>query len=57
MVTQLLNGDWEFRSPDSEKWLPAVVPGCNFLALINSGIIPDPFIGEIEFIYETNQSR
>jgi hypothetical protein len=24
MVTQLLYGDWEFRSSDTENWLPAV---------------------------------
>lgn len=40
-----LNGDWLFKQSDKQDWLPAVVPGCNFLDLMANGLIKDPFIG------------
>lgn len=40
-----LNGDWLFKQSDKQQWLPAVVPGCNFLDLMANGLIKDPFIG------------
>lgn len=39
-----LNGDWRFREAGGE-WKPAKVPGCNYLDLISSGAIDDPFYG------------
>lgn len=44
-MTKTLNGDWLFKQCDEEKWLGATVPGCNFLDLMDNGIIEDPFIG------------
>ncbi len=43
-----LNGKWEFSEAKTLRWLPAEVPGCNFLDLIENGIIDDPFIGTNE---------
>ncbi len=40
-----LNGEWKFRKVADNKWLDAVVPGCNYLDLMNNGILKDPFIG------------
>lgn len=40
-----LNGNWLFREKGKDEWLPAVVPGCNFLDLMRNNIIPDPFYG------------
>ncbi len=40
-----LNGEWLFREKGTEKFLPATVPGCNFLDLMANKIIPDPFDG------------
>ena len=39
---------WEFRHVDSVRWLPATVPGCTHLDLLNNGMIPDPFFGDNE---------
>lgn len=39
-----LNGKWQFHALDSNEWKSAVVPGCNFLDLMASNDIPDPFI-------------
>lgn len=43
-----LNGEWRFRQLDSDNWLDAKVPGCNFLDLMDNKIIPDPFYGDNE---------
>ncbi len=40
-----LNGEWLFREKGTEEFLPATVPGCNFLDLMANGKIPDPFDG------------
>lgn len=40
-----LNGKWMFRQTSGEKWMDAKVPGCNYLDLMNNGVIPDPFVG------------
>ena len=40
-----LTGDWRFRRADQGDWMPAKVPGCNFLDLMAAGKIPDPFVG------------
>ncbi len=40
-----LNGAWKFRDVSNEKWLNATVPGCNYLDLMNEGVLDDPFIG------------
>ncbi len=44
-MKRILNGGWQFRKADTDEWKPATVPGCNYLDLINSGDIPDPFYG------------
>lgn len=40
-----LNGKWSFRKVGDGEWSNALVPGCNFLDLMNSNRIPDPFVG------------
>ena len=40
-----LNGSWKFRDVSESKWLDATVPGCNYLDLMNAGVLADPFIG------------
>lgn len=39
-----LNGKWMFKATDDTKWMNATVPGCNFLDLMDNGIIEDPFL-------------
>jgi beta-mannosidase len=48
MTIQSLSGAWEFRQSDSDKWLPAQVPGGVHSDLMNLGVIPDPFIADNE---------
>ena len=43
-----LTGEWRFRATDEEKNWPAVVPGCQFLDLLRTGQIEDPFVGVAE---------
>ena len=40
-----LTGDWQFRRADENRWMPAKVPGCNFLDLMAAGHLQDPFVG------------
>ena len=40
-----LNGSWKFRDASENKWLDATVPGCNYLDLMNAGVLADPFVG------------
>lgn len=51
-----LNGKWQFKECNAEEYLPATVPGCNFLDLIDNKIIADPFVGlnekDAEFVGE-----
>lgn len=44
-MIKTLCGEWLFRQTGKKEWKTAVVPGCNFLDLMRSGDIPDPFIG------------
>lgn len=44
-----LNGDWLFKNEKEASFYPAVVPGCNFLDLLNNKLIEDPF-------YSTNEA-
>ncbi len=39
-----LNGKWLFKSTDESQWMEATVPGCNFLDLMDNGVIDDPFL-------------
>ncbi len=43
-----LNGAWQFRQCDSDHWLSAQVPGCNFTDLLANGAISDPFYRDNE---------
>lgn len=43
-----LNGKWEFKEKDSNNWLPAKVPGSNYLDLIQNKVIEHPFEGTNE---------
>ncbi|MCD8501174.1 MAG: hypothetical protein LRY71_05220 [Bacillaceae bacterium] len=47
MEKRLLLNNWTFKSPN-ESWLPAKVPGCIHLDLLNHSIIEDPFYGTNE---------
>lgn len=40
-----LNGEWKFRKVTDRNWMLASVPGCNYLDLMNNGVIKDPFEG------------
>jgi beta-mannosidase len=48
MITQSLSGAWQMRDTQSNKWLPATVPGGTYSDLLAAGQIPDPFVGENE---------
>ena len=60
----VLNSNWTFKEVNSEKWLPATVPGCVHTDLINNEIIEDPFyrlneskvqwVDKKDWIYRTN---
>lgn len=47
-MKRLLNDGWQFCEAGTNNWLPATVPGCNYLDLMDNGKIPDPF-------YKTNE--
>ncbi|HEX9011934.1 MAG TPA: glycoside hydrolase family 2 protein, partial [Anaerolineaceae bacterium] len=48
MITQYINGAWEFRRLPGGEWQPAQVPGSVHLDLLRLGQIPDPFFGDNE---------
>lgn len=48
MLKKTLDGAWEFKAAGWKEWLPATVPGCNYLDLLRLGRIEDPFIGTNE---------
>ena len=50
MKNQLnLNGLWQMSSPQmGEKTIPVTLPGDNYTALYEAGIIPDPYFGKNE---------
>ena len=47
-----------FQAAGTGEWTKAVVPGCNFLDLMNNGDIDDPFIGlnesKVKWVGETD---
>jgi len=43
-----LNQNWQFKQASTEEWLPANIPGCVHTALLENGIIDDPFFGDNE---------
>ncbi|MEI7981951.1 MAG: glycoside hydrolase family 2 protein, partial [Bacteroidota bacterium] len=43
-----LGGQWQFRQTGTERWIPAHVPGCVHLDLLQNGLIPDPFYRDNE---------
>lgn len=53
-----LNGKWKFRNVTDTGWFDATVPGCNYLDLMDCGLLADPFIGLNEknsyFVAETD---
>ena len=46
--TQILHNNWEFRKAGDKTWMPAKVPGCVHLDLLDNGKIDDPFFGTNE---------
>ncbi len=44
-MKKMFNDGWQFRKAGTDDWKTASVPGCNYLDLMNSGDIPDPFDG------------
>ena len=58
MMQISLNGEWKFREAQKGEWLPAKVPGCNYLDLLHAEKIPDPFVGlnekEVYWVAETD---
>ncbi|MCM1285153.1 MAG: hypothetical protein NC213_08190 [Acetobacter sp.] len=55
-MKKTLNEKWLFKQTDSSVWKSAVVPGCNFLDLMNNDDIPDPFVSlnetEVQWVGE-----
>ena len=47
-ITLNLNDKWEFKSPNGKSFLPAKIPGCIHLDLLDHDMIEDPFFGENE---------
>ena len=43
MVATEISAGWTFRQADKEEWLPATVPGCVHIDLLENGKIEDPF--------------
>lgn len=43
-----LNGDWQLRQGGREP-IPCRIPGDNYSALLNAGLMPDPFVGTNEW--------
>ncbi len=43
-----LTTDWQFRQFGKKDWLPATVPGCIHLDLLNNALIEDPFYRDNE---------
>ena len=66
MHIQSLNGAWQFAQADSDRWLPATVPGTVHTDLRAGGAIPDPYyrnneenlhwIGEADWVYRLSFS-
>ena len=47
-----LTGKWQFKATDEQQFLSATVPGCQWLDLMDNGIIDDPFVGVNERKYQ-----
>ena len=47
-MNQDLNSNWVFQGVGDINWLPAMVPGCVHLDLLNNNNITDPFYGNNE---------
>ena len=43
-----LNQNWQFKQTGTEEWFPAKIPGCVHTALLDNGIIDDPFFADNE---------
>ncbi|MEU4690654.1 glycoside hydrolase family 2 protein [Actinoplanes sp. NPDC023714] len=43
-----LGGAWELREKPADEAIPAVVPGCVHVDLLNDGRLPDPFLDDNE---------
>ncbi|MGN0771595.1 MAG: glycosyl hydrolase 2 galactose-binding domain-containing protein [Christensenellales bacterium] len=43
-----LTGNWQFGQKDKKERYNAIVPGCNYLDLMNNGLIQDPFVKDNE---------
>lgn len=58
-MKRTLNGEWKFRKQGDTAWKKATVPGCDYLDLMESGDIPDPFVGlnekKTEWVSEENR--
>lgn len=54
MKNQLnLNGQWQMESPQmAGKIIPVTLPGDNYTALYEAGIIPDPYFGKNEEVIQ-----
>jgi beta-mannosidase len=44
-----LNGDWQFKATDEDKWMRAIVPSTVWTDLLRVGRIEDPFYRDNEF--------
>ena len=48
MTYQLGDGKWQLRAMGESDWIPVSVPGEVHVALMDAGIIPDPFVADNE---------
>ncbi len=51
-VVDLTRWSWQFRELGKGKWLPAKVPGCVHLDLMENGVIDDPYYRDNEEKYQ-----
>lgn len=49
MIKKTLNGQWQMCEAGEGKWMPADIPGSVVSTLLNSGQIPDPYVGLNEY--------
>ena len=48
-----LSGQWQLSSPSMPgRTIPAELPGDNYSALLNAGIIPDPYFAKNELLIQ-----
>lgn len=48
IIYDLANGKWQLRAADENEWYPVSLPGEVHLALMDAGLIPDPFAADNE---------